>query len=54
LYVCETKRGAKTAYKILVEKLEGRRPLEKHRHRWENNMRMNMEVIECEEVDGFR
>jgi hypothetical protein len=29
------------AYKILVRKPEGKRPLQRHRHRWEDNIRMN-------------
>jgi hypothetical protein len=34
------------AYKILIGKLEGRRP----RHRWEDNIKMDVEV-QCEDVD---
>jgi hypothetical protein len=29
----------KNAYKILVEKLKGKRPLRRPRHRWEDNMK---------------
>jgi len=28
------------AYRVLVGKLEGRRPLGRHRHRWVDNIRM--------------
>jgi hypothetical protein len=28
------------AYRALVEKPEGRRPLERPRHRWEDNIKM--------------
>jgi hypothetical protein len=30
-------------YKILVEKLEGKRPLERPRCRWEDGIRMDLE-----------
>jgi hypothetical protein len=29
----------KSAYKILVEKLKGKRPFRRPRHRWEDNMK---------------
>jgi hypothetical protein len=29
-------------HKVLVEKLEGRRPLGRPRHRWENNINMDL------------
>jgi hypothetical protein len=32
------------AYRILVGRPEGRRPLERPRRRWEDNMKMNQEV----------
>jgi hypothetical protein len=30
------------SYKLLVRKLEGKRPLRRPRHGWENNIRMNV------------
>ena len=36
------KRGA---YMILVRKREGRRPLVKPRHRWENNIKMDLQEV---------
>ena len=36
------KRGA---YRILVRKREGRRPLVKPRHRWENNIKMDLQEV---------
>jgi hypothetical protein len=41
----------KNAYTILVSKSEGKRPLGRHRHRWEDNIRMDVREIECEVVD---
>jgi hypothetical protein len=33
------------AYRILVGKPESRRPLERLRHRWENNIKMDLQVV---------
>jgi hypothetical protein len=30
------------AYRVLVGKTEGRRPLERPRHRWEDNIKMDL------------
>jgi hypothetical protein len=32
----------RTAYRIFVEKLEGKRPLERRRYRWVNNIKMDL------------
>jgi hypothetical protein len=37
------KRGA---YRALVGKPEGRRLLERHRRRWEDNIKMNLREVE--------
>jgi hypothetical protein len=34
------------AYTILVEKPEGKRPLERPRHRWEDNIKIELREIE--------
>jgi len=39
------------AYKILVEKLEGKKPLGTPRHRWENNINMDLKEIVLVVVD---
>jgi hypothetical protein len=41
----------RNAYKILVGKPEGKRPLGRHRHRWEDNIRMDLKEIRCEGVE---
>jgi hypothetical protein len=41
----------RNAYKILVRKPEGKRPLRRHRHRWECNIRMDLTEIGWEGVD---
>jgi hypothetical protein len=33
------------AYKVLVGKPEGRRPLERPRHRWEDNIKMDVREV---------
>jgi hypothetical protein len=35
----------RNAYKILVAKPEGKRPLGRHRHRWEDNIKMYLSEI---------
>ena len=32
-------------YRVLVEKPEGKRPLGRSRHRWEDNIRMDLQEI---------
>jgi hypothetical protein len=41
----------KNAYKIMVGKPEGKRPLERPTRRWEDNIRMGLRVIGWEIVD---
>jgi hypothetical protein len=35
----------------LVEKLEGKRPLGKHRYRWEDNIKMDFQEVVCWYMD---
>jgi hypothetical protein len=39
------------AYKILVGKREGKRPLERHRRRWSDNIKIDLREIGMEGVD---
>jgi hypothetical protein len=34
-------------YRVLVGKPEGKRPLRRPRHRWEDNIRMDLEEVGC-------
>jgi hypothetical protein len=34
-------------YKVLVVKLEGKRPLGRPRHRWKDNIKMDLQEVEC-------
>jgi 3-oxoacyl-ACP reductase-like protein len=38
-------------YKILVEKSEGKRPMGIPRHRWEVNIKMDLQEVGCGEMD---
>jgi len=43
---CSTYRGG-----VLVGKPEGRRPLGRPRHRWEENMKMDLQEVGCGGMD---
>ena len=34
-------------YRDLVKKLEGKRPLGRQRHRWEDNIKMDLQEVGC-------
>jgi hypothetical protein len=38
-------------YRVSVRKPEGKRPLGRHRRRWENNIRMDLQQVGCRGVD---
>ena len=38
-------------YRVLVGKPEGKRPLERPRHRWEDNIRMDLQEVGCGGMD---
>ena len=41
----------KGAYRVLVEKPEGKRPLGRHRRRWEFNIKMELQELGCGGMD---
>jgi hypothetical protein len=47
-HCCTDKRNE---YKILVGKPEGKRPLARPRRRWEDNIRMDLRAVGCEDVE---
>jgi len=38
-------------YRVLVRKPEGKRPLGRLRHKWENNIKMNLQEVGCGGID---
>ena len=42
---------SRNAYRILVGKPEGKRPLLRLRHRWEDNIKMNLRDMGCDTED---
>ena len=38
-------------YRVLMCKPEGRRPLGRHRHRWADNIRMDLQEVGCGYMD---
>jgi hypothetical protein len=38
-------------YRVLVGKPEGNRPLGRHRRRWEDNIKMNLQEVGCGVMD---
>jgi hypothetical protein len=43
----------RNAYKMLVGKPEGKMPLERHRRRWEINIKMNVIETGCYDMDSI-
>jgi len=38
-------------YRVLMELLEGKRPLERPRRRWEDNIKMDLQEVGCGDID---
>jgi len=41
----------KGVYRVLVGKLEGKRPLGRPRRRWEENIKMDLQEVGCGDMD---
>jgi len=41
----------RSVYRVLVGKPEGKRPLERSRRRWEDNIKMALQEVKCLCVD---
>jgi hypothetical protein len=48
---CYTTGDKKNAYRILVGKTEGKRPLGRLRHRWVDNIKMDLTEIGWDDMD---
>jgi hypothetical protein len=44
----------KGVHKVLVGKPEGKRPLGRARHRWEDNIKMDIQYVRCGGMDWMR
>ena len=42
---------SRNAYKVLVGKFEGMRPLGRPRRRWEDNIKMDLREVDCDPGD---
>jgi hypothetical protein len=40
-------------FRVLVGKHEGKRPLGRPRRRWEDNIKMDLQEVGCEDMDGI-
>jgi hypothetical protein len=48
---CSTNGEKRNAYRLLVGKQEGKRPLGRPRSRWVDNIRMDLGEVGCGDVD---
>ena len=44
---CSTYGGSRGVYRVLAEKLEGKRPLGRPRHRWKDNIKIDVLEVGC-------
>jgi len=45
--------GGEYAYRVLVGRPEGKRPLGRTRRRWEDNIKMNLQEVGCGGIHRF-
>jgi hypothetical protein len=50
--VCTAYGDRRGVYKILVRKPEVKRPLGRHRRRWEDNIKMDLQEVGCRAGSG--
>jgi hypothetical protein len=48
---CSSDGEGRGVYRVLVGKPEGKRPLERPRRRWEDNIKMDLQVMGCGGMD---
>ena len=48
---CSTYEERRISYRVLVGKPEGTRPLGRPRHRWEDNIKMDLQEVGCGGMD---
>jgi len=50
---CSTIREGRGIYRVWWGCLSGKRPLERPRRRWEDNIKMDLQEVGCGSVDGI-
>jgi len=45
------RKARRGVYRGLIGRLEGKRPLGRHRLRWEDNIKMDLQAVGCGDVD---
>ena len=50
-WACSTYGSRRGVYRVLVGKLEGKRPLGRTRIRWEDNIKMDLQEVGCRSMD---
>ena len=53
-WACGSYGGGEGAYRVLLGKPEGKRPLGRPRRRWEDNMKMDLEEVGCGGMDWIK
>jgi len=48
---CSAYGGRRGLYRVLIEKPEGKRPLGRPRHSWEDNIKMDLQEVGCWGMD---
>ena len=48
---CSTYGGEERCIQLLVGKPEGKRPIERPRHRWEDNIKIDIQEVGCGGMD---
>jgi len=47
-------RETRGVYRVLVGKPEGKRPLARHRHSWEDNIKMDLQEVGCGDMNWIK
>ena len=48
---CSTMEQSRNAYRVILGKPEGKRPLGRSRRRWEDNIKMDLREVGCDPGD---
>jgi hypothetical protein len=48
---CSTYGERRSIYRVLMGRPEGKRPIGRPRHKWENNTKMDLQEVECGGMD---